>query len=88
MFFFMPKKQQLYLVANEIVPVFANQQDAMSLPKELAWKTLKPQQKVKVLSCVDVKHYLIYEISLGDGETGVVNEGSYFLLRNDKPAIC
>lgn len=59
----------------------------MTLPKEKAWKYLAPQQKVQVLSCVDVKHYPIYEISL-DEEVGFVNEGNYVLLRNGKPAIC
>lgn len=86
--FLMHQKPPLYLVANDIVPVFMSQQDAMSLPKERAWKNLEPQQKVQVLSCVDVKHYLIYEVSLDDGKTGFVNEGNYVLLRNGKPAIC
>lgn len=82
------QRPPLYLIANDIVPVFMNQQDAMSLPKQQSWKNLKPKQEVKVLSCIDVKHYLIYEVSLDDGETGFVNEGSYVLLRNGKPAIC
>lgn len=87
LFFYMQQKPPLYLMAKDIVPVFSSQEDAMTLPKERAWKNLEPQQKVQVLSCVDVKHYLIYKVSL-NGEVGFVNEGNYVLLRNGKPAIC
>jgi hypothetical protein len=87
LFFYMQQKPQLYLMAKDSVPVFLSQQDALTLPKDRAWKSLAPQQKVKVLSYVDVKHYLIYEISI-NGEVGFVNEGNYVLLRNGKPAIC
>ncbi|MCX2803352.1 hypothetical protein OQJ68_16360 [Microbulbifer thermotolerans] len=65
--FYMQQKPPLYLMAKEIVPVFSSQEDAMTLPKERAWKNLEPQQKVQVLSCVDVKHYLIYKVSLNGG---------------------
>ena len=85
--FYMQKKPPLYLMAKDIVPVFSSQGDAMTLPKERAWENLEPQQKVQVLSCIDVKHYLIYKVSL-NGEEGFVNEGSYVLLRNGKPTIC
>ncbi|WKT61881.1 hypothetical protein Q2E61_06705 [Microbulbifer thermotolerans] len=87
LFFYMQQKPPLYLMAKEIVPVFSSQEDAMTLPKERAWKNLEPQQKVQVLSCVDVKHYLIYKVSLNGG-VGFVNEGNYVLLRSGKPAIC
>lgn len=81
--FFIQRKPPLYLMENDIVPVFSSQEDAMNLSKEMAWKSLEPQQKVQVLSCVDVKHYLIYEVSI-DGKEGFVNEGNYVLLRKDK----
>lgn len=85
--FFMQRKPPLYLMVNDITPVFLSVEDAMKLPKERAWKNLEPQQKVRVLSCIDVKHYLIYEV-LVDGEKCFVNEGGYILIRNGKLAIC
>lgn len=44
-------------------------------------KKLAPQQKVRVIACMDVNHYLIYENSI-DKKAGFVNEGdhAFFLI--------
>jgi len=86
--FFIFPRQPLFLVAKGMVPVFQTKQDAMPLSKEKALTSLIPQQKVRLISCIDVKHYLIYEVRLDDGKAGFVNEGDYLIQRDGKPSVC
>ena len=90
-FFFLSacfQERGLFLVANGVVPVYETPEKAMSeLPREKI-NTLSSQQRVRVLKCIDVKHYQIYKIRFLDGNLGYVNEGDYVLLRKGKPSYC
>ena len=76
----------LYLVAHDEVPVFDTEKEAMT--SHSPEMKLTPLQRVPVIECVDVKHYLIYKIRLQNGKEGYVNEGKYSLERDGKPSTC
>lgn len=78
----------LYIVAQKNVPVYSFEKDAITLPSPKTGQKLVPYQRVQVIECIDVKHYLIYKIRMQNGKFGFINEGEYFLERNNKPAAC
>ncbi|MFZ6659147.1 hypothetical protein [Undibacterium sp. TJN19] len=76
----------LYLVANEDIPVYAAEKEAMtSISSQVK---LPATQRASVIECIDVKHYLIYKVRMPDGREGFVNNGKYSLERNGKPSYC
>ncbi|MFC3285981.1 hypothetical protein [Litchfieldella rifensis] len=81
-------ERELFLVANGIVPIYETSEDAMSSPPKGIIAELQAQQRVKVVKCIDVKHYLIYKVRLSDGRIGYVIEGEYVLLRNGEQSHC
>lgn len=74
----------LFLVAEGFVPVYATVEDSLAILPVNSIMKLEPEQKVRVLKRIDVKHYQIYKISLSDGSVGYINEGKYELIRNKK----
>lgn len=78
------QERGLSLIAKEVVPVYETLETAMSLPPKKKIAELQAQQEVKVLKCIDVKHYLVYKVRLSDGEIGFINEGEYILFRDGK----
>jgi len=78
----------LLLVAHEIVPIYESESDAVHLSASSTHRKLKPSERVQVLKCIDVKHYLIYKVRLSDGATGFINDGNYALERRGSPASC
>ncbi|MCU7921042.1 MAG: hypothetical protein KZQ95_22185 [Candidatus Thiodiazotropha sp. (ex Epidulcina cf. delphinae)] len=79
---------KLMLVAESAVPIYAGVDEALASPPVGIIAELQPRQQVKVIRCVDVKHYLIYKVRLSDGQIGFVNDGKYTLLRDGKPSFC
>ena len=78
----------LMLVAKEVVPVYATENQAMTWPHPTAMTELSAGQSVLVAKCVDVKLYLIYKVHLPDGRDGFVLDGKYDLIRNGTQASC
>lgn len=78
----------LILVAQGKVPVFGTVEDSMKSPEPNPVMELISQQSVEVVSCVDVKHYLVYKVRSSDGTIGYVNNGDYILLRDGKKSYC
>jgi hypothetical protein len=77
------------LVAKGEVSVFATADDSMSSPASKPIAEIAPQQSVRVLQCIDVKHYQIYKVQLPDGQNGYVNVGAYALIgRDGNPTSC
>lgn len=81
-------KTNLSLVAQEPVSIYESVDSALAPPPQKIITKLQPQKSVDVIRCIDVKHYLIYEVRLHDGQVGFVNEGKYILLRNGKASAC
>lgn len=79
---------RLILAADSTVPVYVGIDEALAAPPAGVIAELQPQQQVKVVRCVDVKHYIIYKVQLPDGRIGFVNDGKYTLLRDGKPSFC
>jgi len=73
------------LFAKEFVAVYATASAAMADSESYRIAELFPQQSVPVLRVVDMKHYFILEVRLPDGQSGFVLEGSYTLLKNQRP---
>ena len=79
---------KLTLAVDSVVPVYVGIDAALASSPEGVIAELQPQQQVKVIRCVDVKHYFIYKVQLPDGRIGFVNDGKYTLLRKGKPYFC
>lgn len=76
------------LVAQNAVPVFATEKQAMTWPHPVPIAELSSGQTVPVTKCVDVKSYMIYKIRLPDGRDGFVLDGQYLVMRNGKRTSC
>lgn len=81
------QEKNLVLFAKDSVPIYATIEDATA-GNGVVISEMIAGQHVPLLECIDVKHYLIYKIRMPDGRIGFVNEGSYLLLRYDKPSHC
>jgi hypothetical protein len=86
--FYMYSPRGLTLIAKERVMLYATEDGAMTWPHPAAIAELPVGQRVPVIKCVDVKHYLIYKVRLPDGREGFVLEGNYILTRNGEEAFC
>lgn len=84
----MREPTDLLLVAHEIVPIYESERDAVRSPASSTNRQLKPSERVQVIKCIDVKHYLIYKVRFSDGATGFINDGNYALERRGSPASC
>ena len=76
------------MVAQNAVPVFATEKQAMTWPHPVPIAELSSGQTVPVTKCVDVKSYMIYKIRLPDGRDGFVLDGQYLVMRNGKRTSC
>lgn len=79
----MAEQQDVFLVANEPVPVFTTKELPIGPSADHTLAVLAPKQRVPVLDCADVKDYPVYKIRLPDGRMGFVNEGHYTLQDKD-----
>jgi len=79
---FFVEEDDLVLVADGSVPVYASRHDATSSGGDVL-VVLSLHQRVKVISSIDVKHYLIYEVDVGEGKIGFVNDGDYRVVRGE-----
>jgi hypothetical protein len=82
------KPQDLYLVAKNMVTVYMSENEAMAPVPSMTVFKIAPSERVEVIECIDVKHYMIYKIRMPDGRQGFVNDGEYSLERFDKPSSC
>jgi len=76
------------LLSNGIVPVYKSINHALAANQPPKLAELKANQRVRLLKCVDVKHYYIYKIELDDGTIGFINEGDFTILRGDQATHC
>jgi hypothetical protein len=68
----------LFLVTKGAVSVYAT--EAASKSRGLApLRTLPASTRVEVMSCIDAKHYMLYQVRLSDGSIGFINDGNYDL---------
>ena len=79
---------ELSLLAKETVAVYSSAETALRASQKDKIGEIAINQRVKVIRCVDVKHYYIYEIELPNGSEGFVNYGSYVFLRNGAASHC
>ena len=70
----------LFLVARQPVPVYLTEAAAKS-PALASQRTLPISERVEVITCIDAKHYMIYQVRLSDGSIGFINDGQYVLER-------
>jgi hypothetical protein len=86
---FQPKRPvELYLTAREQVPLYDSVEGSLQLPAAAVRSRLTISERVQVLECIDVKHYLVYKVRRSDGAVGFVNDGHYDLQKAGKPATC
>lgn len=78
-----PTRLDLYLVANDFVPVYASEEAAMKQSSQTMTQ-LHTNERVPVVTCVDMKHYQIYKVRLVTGAVGFVNAGKYSLVRDGR----
>ncbi|UTY58826.1 hypothetical protein [Massilia sp. erpn] len=78
--------RNLYLVAHDVVPVFATELEAMRSGSPVKQK-LKADERRLIVECIDAKHYQIYKVRLIDGEIGFVNVGNYSIERSGQEGV-
>lgn len=86
--YFASSTHGLNLVTKDLVLVYEAEVHATTWPHPAAMTELPAGRSVPVTRCIDVKHYLIYEIRLPDGRQGFVLDGNYELIRNGSVASC
>jgi hypothetical protein len=80
--------EKMTLLAQDPVPVYKSQEDALTGNRNMASGYVSKGEQVLVLKCIDVKHYQIYKVQLSNGVGGYVNEGDYLLLKAGKKSAC
>ena len=72
---------KLTLIAKEEVILVSNLAEAVaSRPKRII-ATIAPGDEVSIISCKDVKHYIVPKVRLGDGTQGYVANGDFAIKR-------
>jgi hypothetical protein len=76
---FIGSGKRVKLIADDQIDVVDRAVADPSQTKTIA--KLQPGQELPVLSCVDLKHYIVPEIGLSDGKRGYVLVGKFHLKR-------
>ena len=79
---------RMTLVAQNIVPVYATEKQAMTWPHPEPIAELSSGQSVPLTKCVDVKSDMVYKVRLPDGRDGFVLDGEYIIMRDGKRTSC